>query len=66
VVKAMILRTELRKHHIFMVVLEMTVVRLSLLDLPGVRFVLLMVVLPPQFLELRRRQLRVLVFRRLL
>jgi hypothetical protein len=66
VVKAMILRTELRKRHIFTAVPEVTVVRLSLLDLPGVRFVSLMVVPPPQFLVRRLRQLRLLVFRLLL
>jgi hypothetical protein len=66
VAKAMILRTELRKRHIFMVVPELTVVRLSLLDLPGVRFVSLTVVLPLQFLVRRLRQLRLLVFRLLL
>jgi hypothetical protein len=66
VVKAMILRTELRKRRIFMAVPEVTVVRLSLLDLPGVRFVSLMVVLPPQFLVRHLHQLRLLVFRLLL
>jgi hypothetical protein len=63
VVKEMTLPTVLRKRRIFMVVPELTVVRLSLLDLPGVRFVSLMAVLPPQFLVRLLRQLRLLVFR---
>ena len=46
------LRIVLRKRRIFMVVLELTVVRLSLLDLRGVRFVSLMVV---QLLQFRVR-----------
>jgi hypothetical protein len=50
VVKVTITQLVSKKLPISMVAPEMTVVELSPLDLPGVRFVSLMVVQPPQFL----------------